>query len=78
MHMDTRGKSCVSFVLLRGGLCTAPALSYVATGRDIPWPFCIHVLFGVARDLKISVITATRAYSDLEEEGFVVNVQGKG
>lgn len=33
---------------------------------------------GLARDLKISVITTTRAYSDLEQEGFVVNVQGKG
>jgi GntR family transcriptional regulator len=32
----------------------------------------------LARDLKISVITTTRAYSDLEQEGFVVNVQGKG
>jgi len=32
----------------------------------------------LAKDLKISVITTTRAYSDLEEEGFVVNVQGKG
>jgi len=32
----------------------------------------------LARDLKVSVITTTRAYSDLEQEGFVVNVQGKG
>ena len=32
----------------------------------------------LARDLKISVITTTRAYNDLQEEGFVVNVQGKG
>lgn len=32
----------------------------------------------LARDLKISLITTTRAYSDLEQEGFVVNVQGKG
>ena len=32
----------------------------------------------LARDLKISVITTTRAYGDLEQEGFVVNVQGKG
>lgn len=32
----------------------------------------------LAKDLKISVITTARAYSDLEEEGFVVNVQGKG
>ncbi|MDP4091254.1 MAG: GntR family transcriptional regulator [Bacillota bacterium] len=32
----------------------------------------------LAKDLKISVITTTRAYTDLEEEGFIVNVQGKG
>ena len=32
----------------------------------------------LAKDLKISVITTTRAYTDLTEEGFVVNVQGKG
>ena len=32
----------------------------------------------LARDLQISVITTTRAYSDLDAEGFVVNVQGKG
>jgi GntR family transcriptional regulator len=32
----------------------------------------------LAKDLKISVITTTRAYGDLEQEGFVVNVQGKG
>jgi len=32
----------------------------------------------LAKDLKISVITTTRAYSELEAEGFVVNIQGKG
>lgn len=32
----------------------------------------------LARDLKISVITTTRAYNDLQNEGFVSNVQGKG
>jgi GntR family transcriptional regulator len=32
----------------------------------------------LAKDLKISVITTTRAYTDLEQEGFIVNVQGKG
>jgi len=32
----------------------------------------------LAKDLKISVITTMRAYGDLEQEGFVVNVQGKG
>ena len=33
---------------------------------------------GLAKDLQISVITTMRAYNDLEQEGFVVNVQGKG
>ncbi|MCL2003131.1 MAG: GntR family transcriptional regulator [Oscillospiraceae bacterium] len=32
----------------------------------------------LARDLKISVITTTRAYGDLEREGFIASVQGKG
>ncbi len=32
----------------------------------------------LAKDLRISVITTMRAYNDLEQEGFVVNVQGKG
>lgn len=32
----------------------------------------------LAKDLKISVITTTRAYSDLEEEGFIAVQQGKG
>lgn len=32
----------------------------------------------LARDLKISVITTTRVYNDLAEEGFIVSVAGKG
>ncbi len=32
----------------------------------------------LARDLRVSVITTTRAYSDLVAEGFVINVPGKG
>ncbi len=32
----------------------------------------------LARDLKISVITTTRAYNDLMEEGFIISVAGKG
>ena len=32
----------------------------------------------LAKDLRISVITTTRAYANLEEEGFVAIVQGKG
>jgi GntR family transcriptional regulator len=32
----------------------------------------------LARDLRISVITTTRAYSELEQEGFIATMQGKG
>jgi len=32
----------------------------------------------LAKDLKISVITTTRAYRDLEDQGFIVSVPGKG
>ena len=33
---------------------------------------------GLARDLKISVITTMKAYEQLEEEGLVTAAQGKG
>lgn len=32
----------------------------------------------LARDLKISVITTTRVYNDLSDEGFIISVVGKG
>ena len=32
----------------------------------------------LAKDLKISVLTVTRAYTELEQEGFVQNVHGRG
>ena len=32
----------------------------------------------LAKDLKISVITTTRAYNDLADEGFIISVAGKG
>jgi GntR family transcriptional regulator len=32
----------------------------------------------LARELKVSVMTTTRAYSDLELEGFIQTVPGKG
>ena len=32
----------------------------------------------LAKDFGISVITTTRAYSDLESEGFIATVRGKG
>ena len=32
----------------------------------------------LAKELKVSVLTTTRAYTELEQEGFIVTVQGKG
>lgn len=32
----------------------------------------------LARDLKISVITTTRVYNDLADDGFIISVVGKG
>jgi len=32
----------------------------------------------LAQDLKISVITTMRAYNELEQEGFIASMQGKG
>lgn len=32
----------------------------------------------LAKELKISVITTKRAYEELEREGFITTVQGKG
>jgi len=32
----------------------------------------------VSKELKISVLTTTRAYTELEQEGFIMTVQGKG
>ena len=33
---------------------------------------------GLARDLQISVITTKRTYDELEKEGFIETMQGKG
>ncbi len=32
----------------------------------------------LSKELKISVLTVTRAYTELEQEGFVKNIQGRG
>ncbi len=44
----------------------------LAEGEKLP---SIRVL---ARDLRVSVITTTRAYAELAAEGFITNVHGKG
>ena len=32
----------------------------------------------MAKDLKVGIITVKRAYEELEKEGIVVNIQGRG
>lgn len=32
----------------------------------------------LAKEIGVSVITTTRAYNDLEEEGYIASMQGKG
>lgn len=35
-------------------------------------------LRSLAKDLKVGVLTINRAYTELEQEGYIENVQGKG
>mgnify|MGYP002264551698 CR=1 FL=1 len=50
-------------LILRGELCEGAALPSMRL---------------LARDLRISVITTKRAYEELERDGFLENVPGKG
>lgn len=45
---------------------------------DIPEGEYLPSIRGLARDLKISVITTMKAYEQLAEEGLISAVQGKG
>ena len=56
-------KQQVKAAILSGELQTEEALPSLRT---------------LAKDLRISVLTVTRAYTELEQEGFVKNVQGRG
>ncbi len=45
---------------------------------DLPENTALPSLRKLAQGLKISVLTTARAYRELEEEGFITSVQGKG
>ena len=49
----------------------------IATGRLRPGE-PLPSIRALARDLRISVITTKRAYEELEREGFITTVPGKG
>ena len=39
---------------------------------------CLPSIRGLAKNLKVSVITTTKAYNELESTGYIKAVQGKG
>lgn len=45
---------------------------------ELPENTMLPSLRQMAKDLRISVLTTTRAYNELEEEGFLTSQQGKG
>ena len=45
---------------------------------ELPEGEMLPSLRSLARDLRISVLTTTRAYSELEQEGYIVSQQGRG
>lgn len=57
---------------IKSQLKTAILAGDLGEGEQLP------SIRGLAKDLRVSVITTTRAYSDLAAEGFIANVQGKG
>ena len=47
-------------------------------GKELMGGEALPSIRGLARDLRISNITTKRAYAELEKEGFIEAVQGKG
>ncbi|WP_302626226.1 GntR family transcriptional regulator [uncultured Eubacterium sp.] len=45
---------------------------------EIEEGYVLPSIRSLARDVGVSVITTTRAYNDLEQEGFIATMQGKG
>ncbi len=57
---------------IRSGIAEAIARGDLVAGEALP------SIRALARDLRVSVITTTRAYNELVADGLVVSVQGKG
>ena len=53
-------------------------LKYSIISGELPQGELLPSIRQLARDLKVSVITTTRAYGDLELEGYVSMIPGKG
>jgi GntR family transcriptional regulator len=46
--------------------------------REIPSGFCLPPIRTVAKELRISVITIKRAWEELEHDGYIYTMGGKG
>lgn len=57
---------------IRSGIAEVIARGDLVAGEALP------SIRGLARDLRVSVITTTRAYNELVADGLVASVQGKG
>lgn len=53
-------------------------LKALIAGGHLPAGTPLPSIRGLSKDLEISVITIRRAYQDLESQGFIETVQGKG
>lgn len=53
-------------------------VKYAIMSGDLQADETLPSLRTLAKELKISVLTVTRAYTELEQEGFVKNIQGRG
>ncbi len=45
---------------------------------ELPGDFPLPSIRSLAKELKVSIITTKRAYEELEKEGYIVTVAGKG
>lgn len=56
----------------------ADAMKASIINQDLPPGSSIPSIRNLARDLRISVITTKRAYEELENQGFIETIPGKG
>lgn len=45
---------------------------------ELPGDFCLPPIRTIAKELRISVITVKRAWEELEHQGFIYTMTGKG
>ena len=71
IHIDPGGPDPI-YEQIRAGIAEAIVAGRLAPGEALP------SIRALARDLRVSVITTTRAYNELVADGLVVPRQGRG